>query len=219
MTAFLLFVFVDFTLSAVIFEPLSENEISLTEVVDDRIDDRADGHLAVADGLSSAAEIEERFDRMILQQPCADRLSDHIIRQNVAHENLDHETKHTLPGGLAVTEENVVARQVPNQAAKGIVHDGRNVLAEAAHIEQNEHNAGAEYEIEDADDQVVRKGAIYHRLDLHHIITVFSVIDYAKVRINQCYYTLFRQKMQLLYFCPIRFGKSSRKRCPKLRSK
>ena len=70
-------------------------------------------------------------------------------------------------------EQEVLARQIPDHAAQTVVEQGGHMVAEAADVEQQEHNGGADNEIEDADDDVVDQGAVYHVFEfLFHVITL-----------------------------------------------
>ena len=154
---------------AVVFKSCREDEVALSKVIDDGIDNRADCHLKVTGNLICAAESEDISHALVVQKPTAHQGRGYVIRDHIADHHFDAEAQHTLPRGFCAAEEQVSARDVPNQAAKHIIDNRSKVLAKAAHIEQHEHDTGTHYEIEDTDDQVIYQRSVNHSLYFHKI--------------------------------------------------
>lgn len=162
---------------AVVLKTSREDKIALAEIVQDRIDNDADGHLAVTCDLIRTTEIEKSLHRGIAQYPFTDRRCDHIVRNQVTHHDLKNEAQCPLPSGFAILKKDVFASKIPDHAAERIVYDRSNMLIKATEIEQEEHDARTQYEIENADDGVIQERAIHHLLQLLHITTIFLYFD------------------------------------------
>lgn len=181
---------------AVVLKTGGKDEISLAEIVDDGVNDRPDGHLAVAGDLRLAAEGEEIAHPLVLQNPPPEQGCGEVIRHEVADQNLNNEAQGTLPRRLLPTEKDVATGEVPDQAAEGVVDDGSEVLADAAEVEQQEHQAGAEYEIEDADNDVAQEHLVNKLLNVHKI----TMCRASKKALSFRLYTMIRQNAR--FFSP-----------------
>ncbi len=154
-----------------VLKSLSKDEETLAEIVDQGIRQGADGHFTVGSHLCATAEGKKVVDAFMLQCPARHRPSHYIIGEPIANHNLRGETDDQLQGGAMPREDDKLTAQIPDQAAEAIIDNGGNMLAHAANIEQEKHQRRAKYEVQNADDQVEHKRAIYHLLDLFHCIT------------------------------------------------
>ena len=146
---------------------VGKDKIPLAEIIQNGIEDGAQGHFAVAlDHFRlGAAEGEEVPHAPGAQQHIRQQWRGNIVRYSVARQHLDHEPQKLLPGGGVAAKQEVLARQIPDHAAQAVVEQGGHMVAEAADVEQQEHDGGADNEIEDADDDVVDQGAVHHMFE------------------------------------------------------
>lgn len=86
----------DFSFTVV--KPFTEHEETLAEIIDQGIDQGADGHFAVGADLCATAEGEQMIDLVILQRPTGQRLGYDIIREQIANHNLYGEADDELQG-------------------------------------------------------------------------------------------------------------------------
>ena len=95
--------------SAVMLHVLIEHKKALAEVIDKRIGDRPDRHLAVALDVVLPAEGKQLQQLFRAQHQLCQQRRDDIIRQNVAYNDLRNEAQELLPGRHVVTKQEVLA--------------------------------------------------------------------------------------------------------------
>ena len=186
----LLLLCVLFMLLPVIFHAVGEDVIALAEVIQQRIGNGADGHLTVALDVFHAAEGEQLRHAFRLQHQVPAKRCDDVVRQQVAHDDVDQKAQQLPRRGLAAGEENEAAGEIPDQTAKTVVDNGRGVLAEAGDVVEQEHQAGADDKIGNTDDQIENQCAVKHFSDFFH---EGKSPRYAQINI---YYSVFFRKKQ-----------------------